>query len=53
LEETRRHLDHAYFLEALVTLYDATAEARWLERARALAEVMTAGFWDAAAGGFS
>jgi len=46
------HNDYAYLLEALVALYDATAERPWLERAEALAEVMTARFWDAAAGGF-
>ncbi len=46
------HNDYAYLLEALVTLYDATAEPRWRERARALADVMIARFWDSAAGGF-
>ncbi len=44
--------DYAYFAEALVALYDATAEARWLERARAVADVMLERFWDSDGGGF-
>ena len=30
--------DHAFLLEALLTLYEATFEPRWFERARALAD---------------
>lgn len=44
--------DYAYFGQALVALYDATQELRWLSRSRALAEVMIEQFWDPKDGGF-
>ncbi len=44
--------DHAYLLEALLGLYEATFEPRWYERARELAETMVARFGDPARGGF-
>jgi uncharacterized protein YyaL (SSP411 family) len=44
--------DYAYFLEGLVTLYEASFETRWLERAQTLAESMIEKFWDEKAGGF-
>jgi uncharacterized protein len=44
--------DHAFLLEALLTLYEATFEARWYEEARALAEAMIARFGDPERGGF-
>ncbi|MGE5282798.1 MAG: thioredoxin domain-containing protein, partial [Chloroflexota bacterium] len=44
--------DHAYLLEALLTLYEATFEPRWFERAEQLAETMLARFHDPERGGF-
>ena len=44
--------DHAFLLEALLTLYEATFEPRWFEEARALAETMIARFGDPERGGF-
>jgi uncharacterized protein len=44
--------DHAFLLDALLTLYEATFEARWFEEAGALAETMIARFGDPARGGF-
>ncbi len=44
--------DYAYLAEAFVALYDGSRERIWLERARALVQVMMEDFWDAAAGGF-
>jgi uncharacterized protein YyaL (SSP411 family) len=44
--------DYAYLLEGLVTLYEASLESRWLEKAQALAEAMIEKFWDKADGGF-
>ncbi len=44
--------DHAYLLEALLTLYEATAEPRWFAEARALGEVLLARFLDREHGGF-
>jgi uncharacterized protein YyaL (SSP411 family) len=44
--------DHAYLLEALLTLYEATFELRWFESARALADVTIARFADDERGGF-
>ena len=44
--------DHAFLLEALLTLYEATFERRWFERARALADEMIARFGDPERGGF-
>ncbi len=44
--------DHAYLLEALLTLYEATFEQRWYLAARATADAMIARFADAEHGGF-
>jgi uncharacterized protein YyaL (SSP411 family) len=44
--------DHAFLLEALLTLYESTFEARWFERARALADTIVARFGDPERGGF-
>jgi uncharacterized protein YyaL (SSP411 family) len=44
--------DYAFFLNALVTLYEATFDARWIESALALADVLIREFWDDAEGGF-
>jgi uncharacterized protein len=44
--------DHAFLLEALLTLYEATFEPRWFERARALADTIVERFGDAERGGF-
>jgi len=44
--------DHAFLLEALLTLYEATLEPRWFEQARALAETTIERFGDAERGGF-
>jgi len=44
--------DHAFLLEALLDLYEATFEPVWFERARALAETTIARFGDPERGGF-
>jgi uncharacterized protein YyaL (SSP411 family) len=44
--------DHAYLLEALLTLYEATFEPRWYEEARAIARTMVDRFADRERGGF-
>ncbi len=44
--------DHAFLLEALLTLYESTFEPRWFERARALADETIARFGDPERGGF-
>jgi uncharacterized protein YyaL (SSP411 family) len=44
--------DYAYLLDALVSLYEATFEPRWIESALDLSRVMIAQFWDPAQGGF-
>ena len=44
--------DHAFLLDALLTLYEATFEARWFEAARALADTTIARFGDPERGGF-
>lgn len=44
--------DHAFLLEALLTLYEATFERRWFERAHALADELIARFGDPERGGF-
>jgi uncharacterized protein YyaL (SSP411 family) len=53
----RAHLDayledHAFLLEALLTLYEATFDPRWFAEARALAEQILARFADPERGGF-
>jgi hypothetical protein len=44
--------DHAFLLEALLTLYEAGFEPRWFEEARALADTTIARFGDSERGGF-
>ncbi len=44
--------DHAFLLDALLTLYESTFEQRWFEEARALAERTIARFGDGERGGF-
>jgi len=44
--------DHAFLLEALLTLYEATFDARWFREARALADTMLEHFADRERGGF-
>jgi uncharacterized protein YyaL (SSP411 family) len=56
-KDGRAHLnayleDHAFLLEALLTLYEATFEARWFAEAQALADVTIERFGDPGRGGF-
>ncbi|HWM56090.1 MAG TPA: thioredoxin domain-containing protein [Solirubrobacterales bacterium] len=56
-KDGRAHLnayleDHAFLLEALLTLYEASFEQRWFERAQELAETTIARFGDPEHGGF-
>jgi uncharacterized protein YyaL (SSP411 family) len=44
--------DHAFLLEALLTLYEASFERRWFEAARTLADTVIARFGDPDRGGF-
>jgi uncharacterized protein YyaL (SSP411 family) len=44
--------DHAYMVEALISLYEATFEPRWFAAARELADHMVRHFGDEEAGGF-
>jgi uncharacterized protein len=44
--------DHAFLLEALLTLYEATFDPRWFTEARALADTMIDRFADEERGGF-
>jgi uncharacterized protein YyaL (SSP411 family) len=44
--------DHAFLLEALLSLYEATFEPRWFAEARALADSMIERFADDERGGF-
>src|SRR3954470_14163081 len=44
--------DHAFLLEALLTLYEATFEERWFVAARELADTIVARFADPENGGF-
>ena len=44
--------DHAFLLEALISLYEATFEPRWFAEARALADTMIERFADDENGGF-
>jgi uncharacterized protein YyaL (SSP411 family) len=44
--------DHAYLVEALLTLYEATFDPRWYETARSTADTMIERFADAEDGGF-
>jgi uncharacterized protein YyaL (SSP411 family) len=44
--------DYSFLANALVSLYEATFEPRWIESALGLVEVMRVEFWDPAEGGF-
>jgi uncharacterized protein len=44
--------DHAFLLEALITLYETTFDPRWYREAVALADTVIARFEDAERGGF-
>jgi uncharacterized protein YyaL (SSP411 family) len=44
--------DYTYFLEALVALYQASFEPRWLRTALEVADVLVAEFWDETEAGF-
>jgi len=44
--------DHAFLLEALILLFEATCEERWLAQATAIADAMIARFADPERGGF-
>ena len=44
--------DHAFLLEALLALYEATFEPRWFAEARTVADAILERFADPAAGGF-
>jgi uncharacterized protein YyaL (SSP411 family) len=44
--------DHAFLLEALLTLYESTFDPRWFRAARELADTMIARFADEERGGF-
>jgi uncharacterized protein YyaL (SSP411 family) len=56
-KDGRAHLrayleDHAFLLEALLTLYEATLERRWFDQAHSLAEATISRFGDPERGGF-
>jgi uncharacterized protein len=56
-KDGRAHLnayleDHAYLLEALLTLYEASFDPRWFDEARALADTTIERFGDDEHGGF-
>jgi uncharacterized protein len=44
--------DHAYLVEALITLYEATFDTRWFDAARETADQMIERFGDSELGGF-
>ncbi len=44
--------DYAYFLQALIDLYDVTQEDIWLKRSEHIVDIMFSLFWDNANGGF-
>ena len=44
--------DYAYLIRGLLELHASTGEARWLDAAKQLADVMVADFYDEAGGGF-
>jgi uncharacterized protein YyaL (SSP411 family) len=44
--------DHAYLVEAYLTLYEATFDPRWFTRARELADTILERFYDSERGGF-
>ncbi|HEU0013199.1 MAG TPA: thioredoxin domain-containing protein [Longimicrobium sp.] len=44
--------DHAFLVDALIALYQATWDARWLREARTLADAMLERFWEEDEGAF-
>ena len=44
--------DYAYFLEALITLYETSLQSKWVGKARQVADAMIKEFWDIDEGGF-
>ena len=44
--------DHAFLAAALLDLYEAAFDVRWLETAREIADIMLVKFWDREEGGF-
>ncbi|HMC89649.1 MAG TPA: thioredoxin domain-containing protein [Gemmataceae bacterium] len=44
--------DYAFLVDALISLYEASFERRWIEAACGLAELMIQEFWDSRHGGF-
>jgi uncharacterized protein YyaL (SSP411 family) len=44
--------DHAFLLQGLLDLYEATFDVAWIARARETADDLIEGFWDAEGGGF-
>ena len=44
--------DYAFLLDAVISLYEATFDARWIEAALGLAKVLIDEFWDEAEAGF-
>jgi uncharacterized protein YyaL (SSP411 family) len=44
--------DYSFLIDALVNLYEATFDPRWIDEALRLADVMVVQFWDSADGGF-
>jgi uncharacterized protein YyaL (SSP411 family) len=44
--------DYAFYLQALITLYDRTQDRLWLQRAQTLVDVMLKQLWDTKQGGF-
>jgi uncharacterized protein YyaL (SSP411 family) len=45
--------DHAALVEAFVALAQASGEARWIDEARSVADILLDHFWDVAHGGLS
>jgi uncharacterized protein YyaL (SSP411 family) len=44
--------DYAFFIDGLVTLFQASGEVKWIEAALSLTATMVAEFWDDEEGGF-
>jgi len=44
--------DYAFYLQGLISLYDADKNIKWLERAEVVADMMFKLFWDNQQGGF-
>lgn len=44
--------DYAYVIDALIAVYEATFETKWLQEAHRLTDIMLAQFWDDKEGGF-